>query len=419
MGRRYDELTDKFISQVKSYFGKESDTNLTAFTSEQEYVMQLQKERLSKNNLSIKTKIEQKKNRGSRLYFGSWNDEKYKGETACNFYKWSNVFYRNNESIYKKTESEFVYGNILDTKDSSISYEEDTYNCPNCGSPSKVGELKKGCSYCGTKFEMSDLFPKVSTYYFVKDPTNNLYRDLSIIAILCAIAAVFIVSISMKDSETATGIWLVVSSIFSFIFATFFLVFNVFILYMMGYIISLIAGLGRPMRMMSAKRRGKKLFENTMKKYGPEYSYDYFSGKVASMTEMIIFSDNPDDLLICIGNPIKDMFSGIVYSTYSGAVGINNINIEGDYCTIIAEVFLNNYYYDGNHIKEKKESFFVRVSRNVNKKIDLGFSIKAIQCKNCAASFDATKNDCCPYCSTKYDIKDEDWFVTGVKKLDK
>lgn len=29
--------------------------------------------------------------------------------------------------------------------------------------------LQNGCEYCGTHFEMKDLFPKVTSYYFIEE----------------------------------------------------------------------------------------------------------------------------------------------------------------------------------------------------------------------------------------------------------
>ena len=46
---------------------------------------------------------------------------------------------------------------------------EDTYSCPNCGAIATIKEFQDGCKSCGTSFKMSDLFPKVSNYFFVWD----------------------------------------------------------------------------------------------------------------------------------------------------------------------------------------------------------------------------------------------------------
>ena len=50
------------------------------------------------------------------------------------------------------------------------------HRCPNCGAVSDVRSLLSGCSYCGTKFVMSDLFPVVNNFWFVRDESPETFN---------------------------------------------------------------------------------------------------------------------------------------------------------------------------------------------------------------------------------------------------
>ena len=47
------------------------------------------------------------------------------------------------------------------------------HTCPNCSAVATIASLQQGCEYCGTCFEMDDLFPKVTNYFFVPDTSGT------------------------------------------------------------------------------------------------------------------------------------------------------------------------------------------------------------------------------------------------------
>ena len=64
--------------------------------------------------------------------------------------------------------------------------------CPHCGAASTLGELEDGCEYCGTKFVMSELYPKVSNFFITRheDRTeryNKNKREAAIFMAACII----------------------------------------------------------------------------------------------------------------------------------------------------------------------------------------------------------------------------------------
>ena len=157
-------------------------------------------------------------------------------------------------------------------------------------------------------------------------------------------------------------------------------------------------------------------FTSFMSRYSPEFSYEYFSDKVVSMLKMIIYSPNPSNLPYYEGAPLGNRFLNVIESSYAGAVALKRYGVQGDYCFVSVDVYLENLYDNGSRIEMKKEKVRVELRRNVRKPIDINFSVERIQCKSCGASFNAAKMRSCPHCGTRYEMGDDDWVITQIDK---
>ena len=56
----------------------------------------------------------------------------------------------------------------------------------------------------------------------------------------------------------------------------------------------------------------------------------------------------------------------------------------------------------------------MEVVRRLKTQDDLGFSIHAVNCPTCGATFDAMHVDKCPHCGNPYDLINDDWVVILV-----
>ena len=52
--------------------------------------------------------------------------------------------------------------------------------------------------------------------------------------------------------------------------------------------------------------------------------------------------------------------------------------------------------------------------KRLNRSNDLGFSIHAVNCKTCGATFDAMHVEKSPHCGHQYELIDDDWVVIYV-----
>ena len=118
-----------------------------------------------------------------------------------------------------------------------------------------------------------------------------------------------------------------------------------------------------------------------------------------------------------VGDSLNGLFDDIVDSHYTGAVGLKNFKIEGDWCYVTADTYMDNVYDVNGRVRQKRDRIRVYLCRNLTSAMNINFSIKHIQCKNCGSSFDATKQRNCPACETRYEIEGDDWVVLRIEKL--
>lgn len=383
-----------------------------------QYGLELQDKRLQKKGLAMEYKFIPRghlpKNPENNR---SWSDEHYISTLWWRRCRRERSLYRGTKNEYEDKENMSFCQIITDVNGPGLIVR-DVYNCPNCGAAVTIGELQKGCPYCSAHFEISDIFPSVSNYYFLKDPymtdkEQKAYRAKYMIgcAVLVLLYGTFY---HYFYGGAAAG-----SFIFSMLSTVFVSIFGGVI---GGYFVSSVALLGKLMR-----EAGKELvllpsmgtgghFSRKMKKYSPEFSYEYFSNKMVSLIKMIIFSDVPSDLPVYIGKPLGGLFENVVDVSYTGVLGFRSLTVKGDYCSVSVDVFLDNLYDNGKRIFQRREKYRVWVKKNINKPINMHFSIRHLQCKGCGMSFDAAKEKHCPACGTAYDLENEDWVVTRMEK---
>lgn len=157
-------------------------------------------------------------------------------------------------------------------------------------------------------------------------------------------------------------------------------------------------------------------FKKKMKEYSPEFSYEYFTAKVISLAKMLVFTKDAQELPIYVGDAQGELFPDIIDATYHGGVALKEFTMDGDIAKLVVEAYMEDLHYVNGKVKRKIDKFRMHMQKNITKPINYQFSIKKIQCKNCNASFDATRIKNCPSCGTLYEIGDDDWVVTHIEK---
>ena len=380
------------------------------------YGLELQLKRLKDRNLRIEYEIFP---RGQWTDGGNlkrqWSDSKYiswREFCECGLYR---TIYRSTTKVYHKYQKSTLYQIITNAKDKNTVAEE-LYSCPNCGAVSKIKVLQSGCPYCNTYFDMNDLFPKVTNYFFVKSDyyTEEEYRKslIKVIVPIVALGMIFAIRDIAADEDIAFHI---VDIIFGFIGVLFFGSFAGYFLWSMLKMFYVFWEGGKTIPMLVSSIGSGRRFVSFMSRYSPEFSYEYFSDKVVSLLKILIYSDHPNDLPYYEGIPIEDRFQNVIESAYSGIVALKRYRVKEDHCYVTVDVYLENLYDNGQRIYSKKDKVRVELCRNIHRPIDIHFSIERIQCKSCGASFNAVRMRNCPHCGNVYEMGDDDWIITKIR----
>lgn len=380
------------------------------------FCQELQQKRLQKKNLIMKYDITPRGHFAEGGGFGrSWSDDRYVSRMEYRTCAVSRAFYRENKRLYEKSQDSLFYQIITDIKNPQLA-AEDNYTCPNCGAVNGVEVLQKGCAYCGTFFEMEDLFPKVTNYFFIKDSGGTREEiNQSIVRTIrpwiLAMSIGYMVCFWITAESDFGKLWAVIGGILAGILSGSLIGYTV---WAFGKIGSLFVEAGKALPRVFDAAGSNQRFVNYMKKYSPEFSYEYFSGKVVSAVKMILYSEDATQLPYYAGAPLGGKFHDIIESSYTGAVGLKNMKVQDGWCYVTVNVHMEDIYERKGRISSKNEFFRVELKKDLSRPVDYHFSISKVQCKHCGSSFDAARQKCCPNCGNAYRLTDEDWIVTKI-----
>ena len=319
---------------------------------------------------------------------------------------------RINKSFDKK---EILYSYIVWNR---AQQPDAPYSCPNCGGATTLGNLTEGCKFCGTRFIASELYPKAINYYTLP-AAQELLKRLKPFAIVGAIAmAAFGLVYNFRDVSAGIASGGLLSLIGWLFYAAIAAVVGTFLGYVVGVfsiffemIVRAIASIPDIIKYGTAKRR----LPNFMRRYSPDFSSDRFVGKLISMLNIIVYSEDIDNCALYCGKPIVDNLSDIIDMSYNGIIDVRECVEKSGYLYINLNMDMNVVSCKDGKISSGSRKFCMTVCRSASAPEDYGFNVKAIKCHSCGGSFDATKEKHCPFCSTEYSIKDYDWVVTDFK----
>ncbi len=407
-----DNIYERFIDTIDDAINGEKE--LIDGDQDIKYTIELQRQRLQKKNVRLRYSITPRGLLRNTLKLRHWSDNHYTcqdGVYTCAFER--KIQTSNGNTTRKKYKMSFY-----ETKTDVIggqNVEDDIYVCPNCGAPTQIKELLNGCKYCSTRFKMDDLFPKISNFYFIKDysrtKTEMFWFYFCFMLISVVFTFFFTLALLFFEGKLFPP---TIDALAALIFAPLFAapVMGV-MLGSQALVIGLIWEAIKTVPMFGTIGSSKR-FETYMKKYSPEFSFQYLTGKTISLLKMIFYSDSHENLPFYIGEDLDDSFSDIIDVLYRGAMGYKSMKAEGDYVHVTVVVFLDNTYEKNGKITRKDEKLEVTLVKNISVPIQYTFSVKKLSCPNCGGSFDATKNTKCPYCGGTYRVEDSDWAVEKI-----
>lgn len=422
----YSELFQNFLKELSQW--PDTGTEPRSGNQDIRYYLDLEEHRLKERGLSMKLdfKAYDYVASGSKVVkavpiLNVFEFARYGQSTDYQTVEKRVEYFRNGKSVYRNKKDLTAYLTIIEPKKGNENIGEETYSCPNCGAITKIHVLEEeGCPYCRTKYLITDLFPKVTNYYFLDNAKVSEKIDKGMKRYVFAGIGVFYIM----------GLIFIVGSIGSPDFVETLIMTVIGVLIgggMMGaiggymtYSMTLLArtlfmaGKTMPVNLGSAGSRSK--ITRDVSKFDPAFSYEYFEGKALSLTRIVVLSPDPANCIQYSGSKIKECFREIINIDYRGGMHFISLQRKEDVLEVKLQLYLKNTYDTKGKIKEKDEVISLTLHHKAEFKVVPDFSIKKVECSGCGGSFDATRYQKCPYCNQKYDVGRDDWIVKDIWK---
>ena len=415
----YDEqaklILDRFISQLNTQSEKPDPDDASA---DLKYTRSLQRERLRKKDASIT--YDYSRNYDRMIKGVAWKmdvDTRY--VTRIPFHNLiARVGFRVHGKLKKEIrERQTIYAYAIWLKGQQNA--DANYVCPHCGAPTVVSKLTEGCEFCGTRFLLNELFPKITNFYTV-DSFSYVRHVLPFVIAggLLAPLITFFTNMSMYTQAFQGG------DVLGIIQCVLSLAVSAGVGAMGGYILLAMAALGyviwKALTGLPTMIRYFKVKKNLpvfMRRFEPNFSIDHFIGKLIYLTNMMVYSENYDDLAMYDGKPMQNTFDDIIDMRWRGLFDVKNYYVDNGLVYLDVVVYMDDIHCRKNRVFRKKDKFHLLLCKSVNAENDYGFTIHAVSCHGCGASFDASKIKHCPHCSGEYHHYKRDWVVKKFEKL--
>ncbi|MCR5120784.1 MAG: hypothetical protein K6B44_14330 [Lachnospiraceae bacterium] len=416
-----EKVIRDFREEIKSAY--EPGAKVMSADRELRYCLELQRDRLVNRRLTFKEEmVHRGQFPGGLNNVRSWKDGHYETSWAVDFIDHNKTYQRDGMITYKKTEKQSMYETVVDVREGE-DVSEDTYCCPNCGAVSTIAVLQEGCPYCRTSFKMSELFPKISNYFFVYDisgKADNLGKTvlrygcylLPVNLALFLGISYFQQGITPFDYLSDPGMLiklLVGMAILTPVLGFF------------GWIYSVIFDFIRlakkdlPVLFSTAGSRGK--FAYKMSAICPEFTFEYFTSRITSLFKIVVFSDHDEGLPFYRGPELGSIFDDVVDVAFRGSMGCKRIKEKDDMVYVTADIYVETAHDLGRRIKVETETYRITAGRRTDIPFSTNFSITKIQCRNCGGSFNIFKSKKCPFCGSEYQAEYDDWAIYDIKKI--
>lgn len=414
------QIYDTFVAQLCEW----AKTGKTPDTGNQDirHGLALQQERLDKHNAKIEYNLKLRGEEVDTLFDAVFSSAKYTNKSLWRGYHKTVTYFVNGRKALSIQDRELLYVIITWLNQGEI---QEMVTCPNCGAICPVHVLMEECPYCKTHFIMSDLFPKITEYHFLRDyhvnerEANHKVSKWLLIGGAIGFLLVFPRTITdfIRAGEEGTSLSLrIISSFFSLLVPSAVAAFLGYAVGAFGMIGKLFKDAIRQGPMAIGIANAKKQLTNFMSVYDPTFSFVYFVATVQSLLKILIYTDDRSNLAVYQGPLDGITFDNIIDAQFGGAIRLNRCYVEGNYCYIDVNVHMVDVYCKNNRVYQKFDVFRMGLCRNITHPIDYGFSIKKVCCHGCGASFDASKERHCPFCGNAYDLKEDNWMITFITK---
>lgn len=294
------------------------------------------------------------------------------------------------------------------------------YVCPHCGAATRVSKLTDGCEHCGTRFLLHELYPKITSFYTLKSITYIL-RNIAPFVISGIILAPLITFLTNYGKMTQAFQTLDIESVAGLIIS---LILSVGAGAILGYILFAASTLGlmlwkviTSMPTLIKFIKIKRNLPSFMQSVEPDFSLDYFIVKLMNLTSTMVFCENYDNLTVYAGEPMQNTFGDIIDLRWSGIFDLHQYYVKDGFVYMDVTMIMDDVLCRDKKVFGKKEKFRLLLCKSIGAGNDYGFTIHAVSCPTCGASFDASRIRHCPNCSNEYHLYNRDWVVLKFERV--
>ena len=347
-------IRDEFFEQYTEFY---NGGPIPAYSSSDfAYYLECHRKRLEKKGIRAVKKIERiEDNIDSTLHKDKQPytlDMTYK---ECNY---ETDYYKDDVFLARSDkDTETLYCNILH----KAGYQEETISCPNCGHAAGAKTFVNGCPMCGTRFKTFKFFPCVTSFYtlpkFVE--RSSVEKNMKKVVML-GVALGVVVGLGVFFYNWATTS--ILAGLFFGIMAG--LLTGWIGTIMLYLLFSVILGITAFSKMFAqaadtsdiqAARLTKTKFENDMRRYFSDFSFEYFEGKMLDLLRAIIYSEDRTNLSIYKGQDQLGYLNDVVDVEYRGGIKYEGCTVVGDVLHVrFINYVLCQVYCDGKLTKHQR-----------------------------------------------------------------
>lgn len=384
-------------------------------TQEMRRTMDLQERRLKRLGLQreMSTELKYGKN-GKKIYFLECDkSEAYDLIRGTAFGKQKVTIRRGPEIIETKRHGLRSEVYIMEIGNRDLrKVGKSPYSCPNCGAVSTVETLQTtGCGWCGSRFVISDLFPKVVAVDYSRYIAWRDHIPAQMLVCMILFALWYLVGTFRTTDPTASGfltVWLAFRAVLKGGFYG--LLFRFAILFVQATVLvimdeRMLRDLGKP------KDSDAQAISNRLKRLNCDQDAMFL--EIGRLRDSIIFADDPMRLTRYEGPPLQPEFSRIAWIEREAVHVVKGLQETEDKLILTIGCHLRYWAVENGVPVKKKGRFYLTAEHGKDCPFNPGFSIRVVTCASCGGSFDALTEKHCPYCGTEYDMRNT-WVITGL-----
>ncbi|MBR5975903.1 MAG: hypothetical protein IK020_12055 [Clostridiales bacterium] len=325
-----------------------------------------------------------------------------------------------------EASDDVVYCHIIDRKDPAarVQDEERVIQCPNCGNSGAAKLFVDGCPSCGTKFQINDMYPCVSSYYTMPWPMpkqNSVEEGMHVAAIIGVVVGILIgvlvavLMIKDQKSEILIGLVTIVAALLGG-WATFLISFLISNAVISAKAVTGLAKMTLNTLDLAGAQKSKRNTEAAVTPYDPNFAFDVFEGKIISSIRTIAYSDDRSRCSLYAGSDDLSFMDDLVNIRYRGACGFHGAALVGNFLQVAMTVYLDNIYYRNGEFFRAKENFNVVLSRRADVRTPVEFTAYSVNCPRCAGTYDSILSRQCPYCGNNFVMATHDWMIVQLTR---